>query len=1470
MDYLISSHSTSDIVMTPYHPKQKAFTERRQFKLGSLTSGTLRLKRMTSESSLDEYAQLAKEEEEVSVDPTVTGIRNQVLRLILNLCIEHGDVLVEELHQRLKLDLVLALIHHPSLECRVLLLQIIDLYLHTQSTGTMTKLSRMNGFGLLGNQLRLHRVSAQMFDMLFSMSMGKPINVVPHKKVPKSKELDQQKTLQTNFVGVIIAIVDNCRADDLVLWHSVIDKLLQLMKTKSTVMELMLEEGMTDNITDLLVGIQGRVVTESGPSTPVRESASSPYLSEKFRPLKNFLSRTPDRRRSQDLVMQREASLSNTTPLPDNPATPEKVETAPEEDTATVEGKLTGAEDAEAEVEEYADDQESGDAMQIPKPSPGSSPPMSPLTRRNTDVDEEDLTRASRTEINENGEFENHASGLVIDEETSLKMEKDIISLLKEIAVYGCKTKGFGVVDDILISLSRLEGRGLSRFHVQGLQRSIFKEALDFFYIRLSSEAASSSDSMITSFVNLCMMAIDHIIWSEPASPSTQNTEAKDLEFRFIQFVFTALRGIFMQSSQEDGNSAVVDFLPFFAAQVAVQAQMARLILHLISARQPLNHREFVLQKLSENLKFLADFGADPAFNSKLVHSLTEFLFHKESPSYKAATSVSDFLLSRQKTLYREVFLEPKSYEVLLTQSNMSQVQFTQVILKEVSTSEEKNTVGENRWRTDRHKAKGQRDAQLRKYRRHLRADCHQLSATVMNLQHQCRKPFYQRISQLLEQEKVVENGWKDVIARVTHERAVWHQDYGENGVWQVNNTEGPYRVRSRLERVTSDFFYIVPTKPGTERELTEEEREDQAVAQLPFLFAEDAATDQKTGPKDNLSADEKVIQVAKCIRITPFSKRDGELIIRSQNLCFVDAQVYEKEEEQKARVYEKKNALKTNENWKETIEYYLQWPLATIKEIHKRRNLLKNNALEIFLTNGKTYLLAFMSVADRDSVYSKVISLSLPNWVNYEDEVSGSLLRKSINEKWSAGLISNFDYLMHLNTMAGRTLNDLTQYPVFPFILADYTSEELDLENPATFRDLTKPMGAQDAKRLQKFIERYDNLVDMKEPPYHYGSHYSTMGTVLYFLVRLEPFTQFFLQFQGGRFDIPDRSFHSVANTWTLASSYSTTDVKELIPEFFYLPEGLLNINNYDMGTMQSGAAVDNVILPPWAKNNPRLFIQKHREALESQFVSENLHHWIDLIFGSKQQGEEALKALNVFHPLTYEGAIDVDAIEDELEQAAAIQQINSYGQTPTRLFTKKHAARKHPEQTPLSSLVKSPGITLAPLWRKELPEPISSLEFHAPSQILHALPVNRVLLKPDCARFISYDYWDQTLRVGSVDTGKQIHAMETFQDDNVICCAVSSDGNVVATGGTASVVKVWEVSKKLELRLKAVLDGHLDRVTAICICREFSLIVSGGGSLDRTCILWDLNTLAYVQSLETQPGPLVAIVVSTNTVCP
>lgn len=71
-----------------------------------------------------------------------------------------------------------------------------------------------------------------------------------------------------------------------------------------------------------------------------------------------------------------------------------------------------------------------------------------------------------------------------------------------------------------------------------------------------------------------------------------------------------------------------------------------------------------------------------------------------------------------------------------------------------------------------------------------------------------------------------------------------------------------------------------------------------------------------------------------------------------------------------------------------------------------------------------------------------------------------------------------------------------------------------------------------------------------------------------------------------------------------------------------------------FDFGVRQNSERVNHVNLPPWARNDPRLFILIHRQALESDQVSQTLCQWIDLVFGLKQKGKAAVHAINVFHP--------------------------------------------------------------------------------------------------------------------------------------------------------------------------------------------------------------------------------------------
>lgn len=107
--------------------------------------------------------------------------------------------------------------------------------------------------------------------------------------------------------------------------------------------------------------------------------------------------------------------------------------------------------------------------------------------------------------------------------------------------------------------------------------------------------------------------------------------------------------------------------------------------------------------------------------------------------------------------------------------------------------------------------------------------------------------------------------------------------------------------------------------------------------------------------------------------------------------------------------------------------------------------------------------------------------------------------MAKSFSKRWQNGEISNFQYLMHLNTLAGRGYSDLTQYPVFPWVLADYESENLDFSDPKTFRRLEKPMGCQTPEGEEEFRKRWASII------YHYDFVLIYISSVLLFKLILK-----------------------------------------------------------------------------------------------------------------------------------------------------------------------------------------------------------------------------------------------------------------------------------------------------------------------------------------------------------------------------
>ena len=358
------------------------------------------------------------------------------------------------------------------------------------------------------------------------------------------------------------------------------------------------------------------------------------------------------------------------------------------------------------------------------------------------------------------------------------------------------------------------------------------------------------------------------------------------------------------------------------------------------------------------------------------------------------------------------------------------------------------------------------------------------------------------------------------------------------------------------------------------------------------------------------------------------------------------------------------------------------RWRLDRLVEAYRRRYLLQNRAIELFFADTHEVFFAFSSSEDLNRFFSYLLKLPTPLLITPSSLNPKEVFAQSNwTELWRRRIISNFEYLMRLNLIAGRSYNDITQYPVFPWVLSDYKSKILDLTDPKSYRDLSKPVGALRQERLEEFMERYRAFEDPEIPKFMYGSHYSSAGVVLQYLIRQEPYTSLSVSLQGGKFDVPDRLFFDIESTWE-GCNKAMSDVKELIPEMFGCPEILLNTNNLPLGELQDKKGrVDDVRLPPWAKDAFD-FIRIHREALESEYTSANLHSWIDLIFGYRQTGAAAVEAHNVFYYLTYENSVDISTIEDPLQREAAKAQVINFGQTPSQLTLKEHPRRLPKEE--------------------------------------------------------------------------------------------------------------------------------------------------------------------------------------------
>ncbi|KAF7666791.1 hypothetical protein LDENG_00091650 [Lucifuga dentata] len=240
----------------------------------------------------------------------------------------------------------------------------------------------------------------------------------------------------------------------------------------------------------------------------------------------------------------------------------------------------------------------------------------------------------------------------------------------------------------------------------------------------------------------------------------------------------------------------------------------------------------------------------------------------------------------------------------------------------------------------------------------------------------------------------------------------------------------------------------------------------------------------------------------------------------------------------------------------------------------------------------------------------------------------------KNLVLDWVHGRVSNFQYLMELNRLAGRREGDPNYHPVLPWVV-DFTVPF------GKFRDLRRSKF-----RLNKGDKQLDFTYEMtKEALAAAGANGSGGGGVggdltgsvggggagqsdhLHVPHHISDVLSDITYYVYKARQTPKSVLCSHVRSQWEPNEYPATMERmqswtpdECIPEFYTDPSIFRSIHP-DMPDLD---------VPSWCRSCEE-FIEIHRRLLESREVSQHLHYWIDLTFGYKLSGKEAVKAKNV-----------------------------------------------------------------------------------------------------------------------------------------------------------------------------------------------------------------------------------------------
>ena len=286
---------------------------------------------------------------------------------------------------------------------------------------------------------------------------------------------------------------------------------------------------------------------------------------------------------------------------------------------------------------------------------------------------------------------------------------------------------------------------------------------------------------------------------------------------------------------------------------------------------------------------------------------------------------------------------------------------------------------------------------------------------------------------------------------------------------------------------------------------------------------------------------------------------------------------------------------------------------------------------------------------------------------------ITANTFLSEVTELWIKSKVSNFDYIMLLNILSGRSLNNLSQYFIFPRLLNDFNHSILNWMSSSIYRDLSYSIIASDPMNRDDVKSKYETSSGEK---YHSGTFYSTYAFVAYFLIRQRPFTEISLEIQGGEFDATDRLFIGAGEICGMKEKY-----QESIPPLMTLPEAYINNNKYNFGKRQgSSVFVNDFELPNWSKDDPRKFSLVIKRIFENKNINIKLNKWIDIVFGVGQTLPEAVKFMNVYRKACYELPLEeIEELNKNSELLGVLLEKQELGYMAKQIFKKPHKKKEN-----------------------------------------------------------------------------------------------------------------------------------------------------------------------------------------------